>query len=251
MGRYKDLTGQQFGYLHVLCDVGRRGGSVVWRCLCMCGTETNVVGAQLVRGHTRSCGCLSIEHSRDMCLRREIRRKHPYVDHTDKRFGRLLVLAAVGRSTCRRVLWSCLCDCGNTVTVTSMALLRGYTRSCGCLRKEHAGKQALHNIQYHIHTGKSQSATMFLDAVEKLYGVVIEREVNVGGRLFDGSVGKVLLEVDGEYWHTLNQTDAIKTDIALRNGYILERFIVNEKREVVRRLQQYTDRLYTLFGHSV
>jgi len=35
-----------------------------------------------------------------------------------------------------RPLWKCKCDCGNIRIIRSECLLRGRTKSCGCLRKE-------------------------------------------------------------------------------------------------------------------
>jgi hypothetical protein len=52
------------------------------------------------------------------------------------RFERLLVLASAGRNSQSHKLWLCRCDCGNERTVTESALIRGNTRSCGCLRNE-------------------------------------------------------------------------------------------------------------------
>lgn len=54
-----DLTGQRFGRLVALSDVGRnRSGSVLWRCVCDCGQEVIVRGAELRNGAYKSCGCL-------------------------------------------------------------------------------------------------------------------------------------------------------------------------------------------------
>jgi hypothetical protein len=55
-------------------------------------------------------------------------------------FERLVVQEAAvsGRSTHARV-WRCACACGATAVVSERGLLRGSTRSCGCLRREHAG----------------------------------------------------------------------------------------------------------------
>ena len=60
--RRKDLIGQKFGRLTVLEDTGKRKkGRIVWLCRCDCGRETNVMGDNLSRGHTQSCGCLQAE----------------------------------------------------------------------------------------------------------------------------------------------------------------------------------------------
>lgn len=56
---------------------------------------------------------------------------------SDQRFGRLIALKEVGRRW-HKVLWLCSCDCGKEITVTSNALRRGNTRSCGCLKIDSA-----------------------------------------------------------------------------------------------------------------
>jgi hypothetical protein len=54
----------------------------------------------------------------------------------DRAFGRLVVQEAAGSG---RRAWRCACACGATAVVSERGLLRGSTRSCGCLRREHAG----------------------------------------------------------------------------------------------------------------
>jgi hypothetical protein len=59
MGRYRDLTGQKFGMLTCIKDVGRsKSKSVMWLCRCDCGNETIVNSGHIVSGNTKSCGCL-------------------------------------------------------------------------------------------------------------------------------------------------------------------------------------------------
>lgn len=54
-----DLVGQRFGRLQALCFVEMsEHGKSMWRCLCICGNETTVIGSKLATGYTRSCGCL-------------------------------------------------------------------------------------------------------------------------------------------------------------------------------------------------
>jgi hypothetical protein len=55
------------------------------------------------------------------------------VDLTGQQFGRLTVIGGatiVGRS---RVMWLCVCVCGNEKTVRADHLKSGHTESCGCI----------------------------------------------------------------------------------------------------------------------
>lgn len=60
--RFIDITGQKFGRLTALEPTDKRvGGSVVWKCRCDCGNETEVSYNSLVQGNVQSCGCLKSE----------------------------------------------------------------------------------------------------------------------------------------------------------------------------------------------
>lgn len=60
-------------------------------------------------------------------------------DLSNQRFGRLVAIKDFGSSKDGR-LWYCRCDCGNTHSVLGRMLVRGSTKSCGCLRRENAIK---------------------------------------------------------------------------------------------------------------
>lgn len=61
----KDMTGQKVGKLTILEEAGRgRDNRIAWRCLCDCGTEKNITGHDLRRGHVKSCGCYRREMHR-------------------------------------------------------------------------------------------------------------------------------------------------------------------------------------------
>ncbi len=53
------------------------------------------------------------------------------------KFGRLSPLEEKGRSPHGAVLWKCVCDCGTITIKPSSVLLKGDTRSCGCLAREY------------------------------------------------------------------------------------------------------------------
>lgn len=79
MGKLIDLTGQRFGRLVVVAraeDYHPRGNPenrlTQWVCDCDCG-EVGIIaiGANLRKGHTKSCGCLRRELSAQRLHRNE------------------------------------------------------------------------------------------------------------------------------------------------------------------------------------
>ncbi len=123
----EDLTGQRFGELTVLCRAENdRHNRTRWICRCDCGKECSVPAMRLKTGRTGSCGCK--RHRSSLNIR----------DLTGQRFGRLVALYPVRKEDkeCKSAIWHCRCDCGGEADVSSMSLLRGLTRSCGCLNQE-------------------------------------------------------------------------------------------------------------------
>jgi len=61
--KWTEVQGQKFGRLTALEVVGKtKSGCKIWRCVCDCGNEKNVLQASLVSGNTRSCGCLNYDN---------------------------------------------------------------------------------------------------------------------------------------------------------------------------------------------
>lgn len=58
------------------------------------------------------------------------------VDLTGQKFGRLKVIRKFGKNKHRKTVWLCKCDCGNETKVVASPLIRGTTRSCGCLKAQ-------------------------------------------------------------------------------------------------------------------
>jgi len=66
-------------------------------------------------------------------------------DLAGRTFGRLTAIRVVGRqSKSNAALWLCRCSCGSEHSATTSALLRGTTRSCGCLNLEMLSSRATH-----------------------------------------------------------------------------------------------------------
>lgn len=134
--RKLDLVGKQFGRLTVLKRVSFNKKSnkrlrTWWECLCTCGKYINVFTGSLTSGNTKSCGCLNED------IRKKL--KHNLIN---RRFGKLTVLERIGSNKNRVVIYKCICDCGNTCTVTASNLTRYKTQSCGCLSENPDRKEA-------------------------------------------------------------------------------------------------------------
>lgn len=72
-----DLTGQRFGRLTVIKQVGKKDGRYIWECRCDCGNTCNVESSVLVSKKKTSCGCYKIELIKE-------RRKLAFKAHLDK-----------------------------------------------------------------------------------------------------------------------------------------------------------------------
>lgn len=70
------------------------------------------------------------------------------IDHTGKRFGKLVVLKRMPQQKYEKAKYLCQCDCGNQIVVNSSNLSTGHAKSCGCIVKKHglSHKERLYNI---------------------------------------------------------------------------------------------------------
>lgn len=149
-----NLEGQRFGRLLVTgqVDDNSPGSRIKWDCVCDCGNQVSVQRTHLRSGRTQSCGCLQREFAISTGK-----------DRTGQRFGRLEVVKDSGKRRNRKIIWECLCDCGNAVELSSTSLAVG-TVSCGCYRKEVTAKLKYTHGQcgtraYHqFHTAKRKAA---------------------------------------------------------------------------------------------
>lgn len=136
-------VGQRFGSLVVVNpDGGLRNRYRQVICKCDCGRDHSVRITLLVNGVSKSCGC-----GRGKAEKKPLARKPVKRDLTGAIYGRLSVTGDSGeRNPQRRVLWDCLCDCGERVKVTTSSLERGITSSCGCLQREKASERRMRDL---------------------------------------------------------------------------------------------------------
>ena len=79
----EDLTGKTFGNLVVLCqceDHVSVGGvrKAQWLCQCVCGKQIRVIGTNLRRGNSTSCGCVNHEHLKQLSTKHGDRHSRLY-----------------------------------------------------------------------------------------------------------------------------------------------------------------------------
>lgn len=89
------------------------------------------------------------------------------LDLVGKKFGRLLVVSFNSISNTRNSIWNCKCECGKEKILSSVRLINGNTKSCGCLRSEiqkekcknralPRGLAALNRVFYHYRRSASK-----------------------------------------------------------------------------------------------
>lgn len=127
MPTLKNLLNQKFGKLTVIRRAPNKNNKVFWECQCDCGNKTIVRSDQLIRGITKSCGCLHKENAS------KIGRQN-FKDLTGQKFGKLTAIYPIKSILNSKYYWFCTCDCGNTVEVLGTSLTSGGTKSCGCIK---------------------------------------------------------------------------------------------------------------------
>lgn len=121
-------------------------------------------------------------------------------------------------------------------------------RSPKRLRDKGKGKEAF--VRGNLH---SKSEKLFLDIVEVVYGVKIERQYLLGSRFYDGRFGDHLLEIDGLRWHSRpkdRKNDELKNFIAKKFGFKIHRIRLNKTDEVPMVLEQYKGLLDEIFKNG-
>lgn len=134
MPKLIDLTGQKFGNLTVISRADNFGKHTMWNCRCICGNEKSYFASNLVRGISKSCGCMKKKYLKDTRIE----------DLGGKRFGRWTVLEFIEIRQ-HNAYWRCCCDCGNEGIIAAHALKRGSTQSCGCLMIEQFKEKRIGN----------------------------------------------------------------------------------------------------------
>jgi len=128
----QDLTGQQFGALHVwFYAYNNARGQVCWYCECTCGHTKVITSRDLLSGDTKSCGCQRGRKGKPKLSKNLIGQQFGYL--TVESFAEMK--GHMGR-------WNCRCICGNTVIRYTVNLKSDAFSSCGCR------KNTKHGLRY-------------------------------------------------------------------------------------------------------
>ena len=105
------------------------------------------------------------------------------IDLTNQKFGRLTAVRdSKERTGCGHVIWLCRCSCGKRVAVISGNLRNGYTRSCGCLKRDQAKAQGKVNIRHGENDKNSRLYVAWINLKRKCYNRNAVNYKNYGGK---------------------------------------------------------------------
>lgn len=96
-----------------------------------------------------------------------------FIDLIGQKFGQLTPIKYMGKNKYYHPLWLCKCDCRNNKIIRGDALQSGFTKSCGCLRKE---INTTHGLAYSL--------------IYDVYYGMIQRCININGRDYKNYGGR-------------------------------------------------------------
>ncbi len=118
---YSIYIGKTYGKLTIIEVSSNYRDEKRCKCKCECGNQKEVSLNSLLKGTTKSCGC--------------IMKNIDYDNLIGRRFGNLVVIEQLAKSKLSQAKYRCLCDCGNYIEVYGSNLLYNQTKSCGCIHK--------------------------------------------------------------------------------------------------------------------
>lgn len=119
-----------------------------------------------------------------------------FKDLSNQKFNRLKVLYRVENDKHGKARWACVCDCGQNVIVIGSALIRGNTKSCGCLFKEVISSQKGRKVSTSV--CRTQYGLDFI-TLKPIYIYKILNKIN--GKIYVGQTSRSLKIRWEEHWY--------------------------------------------------
>ncbi len=92
-------------------------------------------------------------------------------------FGRLIVIAYMGKDKYNNTMWLCRCECNNETILRGAILRCGHTRSCGCLARD---QTIIRNTKHGYYNTKTYNSWRCM--IKRCYDVNNPSYKNYGGR---------------------------------------------------------------------
>lgn len=92
------MEGKKYNRLTVIEYSHTKGKRAFWKCICDCGQEKVVSGAELRHNHTKSCGCLRKEADISYLVENRSKRKRPFGDSAFLELYQIYRKSAIKRS---------------------------------------------------------------------------------------------------------------------------------------------------------
>lgn len=154
-------VGNVYNSLKIIDFAYSKKGRRYWRCKCLCGKSyckdyVMVRASKIKSGEIKNCP-----------------QNKEYINLYGMKFGKLKALypyCTINKKQ-NKIIWTCICDCGQTVDVVSQSLRLGTTQSCGCIRIEHPNK--------YLGKPKSVSGLNYLYSNYKIRSKKINREMSI------------------------------------------------------------------------
>jgi hypothetical protein len=109
------------------------------------------------------------------------RRPSPIKDLSKQVFGRLTVISLAEKKEGQKAPhWFCLCECGESRVICGTSLVRGLTRSCGCLQRESSAKTGKLNSRHGL--SKTQEYASWNAMIQRCYNSKLDCWDRYGGR---------------------------------------------------------------------
>ena len=160
-----ELVGHQFGKWTVIAKSTKKYkyGNIKWSCQCKCGFIRDVARGDLLS--KQSTQCKSCSH------------KSKLPDLTNTRFGKWLVLESDTDRPLKRSYWLCLCDCGNTQSITSYNLRSGISTQCRtCSHKKNGYKDITGTYFSNLRATANRRQIQFALTPKELYNIFIQQD---------------------------------------------------------------------------
>lgn len=178
---YDNCIGKIYNDLTIIREVKRiKGKPRRFICRCICGTEKEYDGVDILRNHTKNCGC-----SRKKKLLERNKKDNPvkYLNHESKypydecigtTVNHLYFIKEIERSKRNRRQFVVRCECGENFACEGVAIFNKSIRSCGCFKKSIGEQRKTHGLtntpEYEVWGRMIQRCTNPQDKSYKNYG---------------------------------------------------------------------------------